>query len=184
MREQGPSMSLALQKGMPSNLDVERLVLGAVLLDDRMFVSVAAVLTPQDFSLEKHRRIFRRMVERQARGERIDRVTVANELLRHHELESCDGLSYLVSMDDGLPHILNLDAYIRIVKDKAVLRQMAFASQYLMNRCLMGEEEPDEILAGAEETLRRLGESRVRSGFVGARPVVGWGGGGGERTFA
>ena len=66
-------MSLALQKGMPSNLDVERLVLGAVLLDDRMFVSVAAVLTPQDFSLEKHRRIFRRMVELQARGERIDR---------------------------------------------------------------------------------------------------------------
>jgi hypothetical protein len=48
-------MSLALQKGLPSNLDVERLVLGAVLLDDRVFVSVAAVLTPQDFSLEKHR---------------------------------------------------------------------------------------------------------------------------------
>jgi replicative DNA helicase len=42
-----------------------------------VFVSVAAVLTPQDFSLEKHRSIFRRMVELQARGERIDRVTVA-----------------------------------------------------------------------------------------------------------
>src|ERR1700722_18788051 len=172
MREQGPSMSLALQKGMPSNLDVERLVLGAVLLDDRMFVSVAAVLTPQDFSLEKHRRIFGRMLELQGRGERIDRVTLANELLRYHELESCDGLSYLVSLDDGLPHILNLEAYIRIVKDKAVLRQMAFASQYLMNRCLMGEEEPDEILAGAEETLRRLGESRVRNGLTSARQIV------------
>src|ERR1700733_1243572 len=106
MRHRAPGMSLALQKGLPSNLDVERLVLGAVLLDDRVFVSVAAVLTPQDFSLEKHRRIFRRMVELQARGERIDRVMVANELLRYHELESCDGLSYLVSLDDGLPNIL------------------------------------------------------------------------------
>jgi len=165
-------MSLALQKGVPSNLDVERLVLGSVLLDDRVFVPVAAVLTAQDFSLEKHRRIFRRMGELHARGERIDRVTIANELLRYHELESCDGLSYLVSLDDGLPHILNLDAYIRIVKDKAVLRQMAFASQYLMNRCLMGEEEPDEILAGAEETLRQLGESRVRNGLISARQIV------------
>ena len=165
-------MSLALQKGVPSNLDVERLVLGSVLLDDRVFVSVGAVLTAQDFSLEKHRRIFRRMGELHARGERIDRVTIANELLRYHELESCDGLSYLVSLDDGLPHILNLDAYTRIVKDKAVLRQMAFASQYLMSRCLMGEEEPDEILAGAEETLRQLGESRVRNGLVSARQIV------------
>ena len=172
MREKEQSMSLALQKGVPSNLDVERLVLGSVLLDDRVFVSVGAVLTAQDFSLEKHRRIFRRMAELHARGERIDRVTIANELLRYHELESCDGLSYLVSLDDGLPHILNLDAYTRIVKDKAVLRQMAFASQYLMNRCLMGEEEPDEILAGAEETLRQLGESRVRNGLVSARQIV------------
>ena len=172
MREKGQSLSLALQKGLPSNLDVERLVLGSVLLDDRVFVSVAAVLTAQDFSLEKHRRIFRRMGELHARGERIDRVTIANELLRYHELESCDGLSYLVSLDDGLPHIFNLDAYTRIVKDKAVLRQMAFASQYLMNRCLMGEEEPDEILAGAEETLRQLGESRVRNGLVSARQIV------------
>jgi replicative DNA helicase len=165
-------MSLALKKGLPSNLDVERLVLGAVLLDDRVFVSVAAVLTPQDFSLEKHRRIFRRMLELHGSGERIDRVTVANELLRYRELESCDGLSYLVSLDDGLPHILNLDAYTRIVKDKAVLRQMAFASQYLMNRCLMGQEEPDEILARAEETLHRLGESRIQIGLTSARQIV------------
>src|SRR5580693_5420578 len=93
-------------------------------------------------------------------------------MLRYHELESCDGLSYLVSLDDGLPHIVNLDAYIRIVKDKAVLRQMAFASQYLMNRCLMAEEEPDEILAGAEETLHQLRESRVCNGLVGARQIV------------
>jgi len=53
-----------------------------------------------------------------------------------------------------------------------MLRQLAFASQYLMNRCLMGEDEPDEILAGAEETLRRLGESRVGNGLVSARQIV------------
>src|ERR1700683_1850793 len=180
MREKGQSMSLALQKGLPSNLDVERLVLGSVLLDDRVFVSVAAVLTAQDFSLEKHRRIFRRMGELHARGERIGRVTIAHGLVLYHELESCDGLSYLVSLDDGLPHILNLDAYPRIVKDKAVLRQMSFASQSLMNRCLMGEEEPDEILAGAEETLRQLGESRVRNGFFSPRQIVDENTGGGK----
>jgi replicative DNA helicase len=164
--------SIALDKGLPSNVDAERFVLGSILLNDSLYIQAAGELEPDDFSLEKHRRIFSRMGELHERGERIDRVTVANELLRFNELESCDGLSYLVSLDDGLPQILNIDAYIRIVKDKAVLRRIIFASQHLMNRCLIGEEEPDEILAGAEETLLKLGESRVKAGLVSPRQVI------------
>src|ERR1039458_6743545 len=164
--------SIALEKGLPSNLDAERFVLGSIMLNDSLYIQAAGELQPDDFSLEKHRRIFSRMGELNERGERIDRVTVANELMRFNELESCDGLTYLVSLDDGLPQILNIDAYIRIVKDKAVLRRIIFASQHLMNRCLIGEEEPDEILAGAEETLLRLGEDRVKSGLVSPRQVI------------
>ena len=100
------------------------------------------------------------------RGEKIDRVTVANELLRYNELESVDGLSYLVSLDDGLPHISNLDSYVKIVRDKATLRRIAVASQQLMNRALMAEDDPEQILAGAEETLLRLGESRSDKGLM------------------
>jgi replicative DNA helicase len=165
-------MSNLLQRGLPSNVDAERYVLGSILLNESLYIQVAGSLDPDDFSLEKHRRIFSRMAELQMRGERIDRVTVANELLRYRELESCDGLSYLVSLDDGLPQILNLDAYIRIVKRKAVLRRIIFASQYLMNRCLIGEENLPEILAGAEETLLQLGESQVHRGLVSPRQVI------------
>ena len=58
--------------------------------------------------------------------------------MKFNELEACDGLSYLVSLDDGLPQIPNVDSYIRIVKDKAVLRRIIFASQHMMNRCHAG----------------------------------------------
>src|SRR5712692_6239344 len=166
------SAGLALEKGLPSNLDAERFVLGSVLMDDSQFVQVAGVIEAEDFSLEKHRRIFQRMGELSARGERIDRVTVANELMRYSELESCDGLSYLVSLDDGLPRIFNLDSYIRIVKDKAILRKIIFTSQHLMNRCMVGEEDPEQILAGAEETLLKLGESRLKSGLASPAQVI------------
>jgi replicative DNA helicase len=159
------SASNVLEKGLPTNVDAERFVLGSILLDDAFYVQAAGTLEADDFSLEKHRRIFKRMGDLQDRGERIDRVTVANELLKFNELESCDGLSYLVSLDDGLPRIPNLDSYIRIVKDKAVLRRIIFASQHMMNRCLLGEEEPGDILAGAEETLLKLGEARVKNGL-------------------
>src|ERR1041384_3941158 len=152
------SPSISQDKGLPTNLEAERFVLGSILMDDTTFIQCAGVLQPDDFSLEKHRRIFVRMGDLHTRGEKIDRVTLANELLRHAELESCDGISYLVSLDDGLPHIYNLESYFRIVKDKSVLRKIIFTSQNLINRAMVAEEDPDAILANAEETLLHRGE--------------------------
>src|SRR5215472_17443163 len=154
------------EKGLPTNLDAERFVLGSILLDDSFYIHAAGSLEAEDFSLEKHRRIFRRVGDLHGRNEKIYRITVANELMKFNELEACDGLSYLVSRDDGLPQIPNVDSYIRIVKDKALLRRIIFTSQHLMNRCLLGEEEPGEILAGAEETLLKLGEEGVKAGLL------------------
>jgi replicative DNA helicase len=158
---QASTTALALEKGLPANIDAERFVLGSILLDDTAFLDVAGVLRPEDFALDKHRKIFVRMVELNDRAERIDRVTVANELLRYNELESVDGLTYLVSLDDGLPHIPNLDSYVKIIRDKAVLRRIISASQQTMNRALVGEEDPTQILAGAEEALLKLGDQQI-----------------------
>jgi len=157
------SLDINLEKGLPASLDAERFVLGSVLLDDTLFVEVASSLQAEDFSLEKHRRIFLRMGELHGRGERIDRLTVAEELMKHGQLEACDGIGYLVSLDDGLPQIRNVDSYVRIVKDKSLLRRVIYASQGLINRCLAGEEEPQEILANAEEILLKLGEATAES---------------------
>ncbi|MEK7406275.1 MAG: replicative DNA helicase [Acidobacteriota bacterium] len=163
---------ILLEKGLPVNLDAERFVLGSILLDDSQFIQVAGTLAPDEFSLEKHRRIFGRMAELYERGERIDRVTVAEELTRHNQLESCDGFGYLVSMDDGLPQSANLDSYVRIVKDKAALRRIIFAAQRLIDRCLAAEEEPDQILAAAEESLLKLSEARLGAGLLTPREVI------------
>jgi replicative DNA helicase len=151
---------LAFERGLPANADAERFVLGSVLLNQDVYFQVAGAIEPEDFSLEKHRRIFSRMKDLYARGEKIDRLTIANELMKQGQLESVDGFSYLVSLDEGLPQIANLDSYIRIVKDKATLRKLIFSAQKVIDRCLIGEDEPDEILAGAEESLLKLGEAR------------------------
>jgi replicative DNA helicase len=163
---------VALEKGLPANLDAERFVLGSILLDDSYFIQTAGALDADDFSVEKHRRIFARMAEIHERGEKIDRVTLANELMTRGQLEACDGLSYLVSLDDGLPQTFNIESYIRIVKDKAILRKIIFAAQNLMNRCINADEEPSQILAGAEETLLKLGESQIKSGLIGPAQII------------
>ncbi len=163
---------LALDKGLPVNLDAERFVLGSILMDESLFVQVAGVLQADDFALEKHRRIFIRMGELHERGEKIDRITLANELIRHNQLEACDGLSYLISLDDGLPRISNIDAYVHIVRDKALLRRIVFASQKLIDRCLMAEDAPEEILAGAEESLLKLNDDRARGGLATPEQII------------
>ena len=154
------TIDLTFERGLPANVDAERFVLGSILLNQDTYFQVAGAVEPEDFSLEKHRRIFARMKDLYDRGEKIDRVTLANELMKQGQMESVDGFGYLVSLDEGLPALSNLDSYVRIVKDKATLRKLIFSAQKVIDRCLIGEEEPDEILAGAEESLLKLGEAR------------------------
>src|SRR5262249_36420952 len=104
------SPAAVLEKGLPANLDAERFVLGSILVDDSYFIQAAGALETEGSSRERHRRIFARMGEIHGRGERIDRITLANELLSRGQLEACDGLSYLVSLDDGLPSTFNIES--------------------------------------------------------------------------
>src|SRR5258708_791264 len=163
---------IALEKGLPANLDAERFVLGSIMMDDASFIPIAGTLEADDFSLEKHRRIFTRMAELYDRGERIDRITIANELMRNNQTESVDGLSELFSLDDGLPAISNLDSYVRIVKDKSILRRIIFNSQKMIDRCILGEEEPEQILSSAEESLLKLGESRAKDALASPDRII------------
>jgi replicative DNA helicase len=167
------TIDLTFERGLPANVDAERFVLGSILLNQDTYFQVAGAVEPEDFSLEKHRRIFARMKDLYDRGEKIDRVTLANELMKQGQIESVDGFSYLVSLDEGLPALSNLDSYIRIVKDKATLRKLIFSAQKVIDRCLIGEEEPDEILAGAEESLLKLGESRSGERLESPATVIG-----------
>src|SRR4029077_18353120 len=104
------SRDLALEKGLPAAVAFEKLALGA-LVTGTEFQLVAGVLGADDFSLERHRRIFLRMGELYTRGERIDRMTVANALMKQNQLE-VDGVSYLASLDEGMPALSNLDSYV------------------------------------------------------------------------
>jgi len=167
------TIDLTFERGLPANVDAERFVLGSILLNQDTYFQVAGAVEPEDFSLEKHRRIFARMKDLYDRGEKIDRVTIANELMKQGQIESVDGFSYIVSLDEGLPALSNLDSYIRIVKDKATLRKLIFSAQKVIDRCLIGEEEPDEILAGAEESLLKLGESRSGERLESPATVIG-----------
>lgn len=167
-----PVRDLALDHPLPENLDAERFVLGAVMSNETAFLQVAGALTADDFSIEKHKRIFLRMQELHERGETIDRVTLANELMRQGQLQSVDGLSYLVSLDDGLPQLHNLESYIGIVREKALLRRIITVSQDTINRALTGGEDPKYILGAVEDAFMKMGEVQTRNALASPAQIL------------
>jgi replicative DNA helicase len=162
----------SIDKALPDNLDAERLVLGAIMSSDTAFLQVAGTLMPEDFSLEKHKRIFLRMGDLHERGENIDRVTLANELMKHGQLQSVDGLSYLVSLDDGLPQLHNLESYISIVKEKSLLRRIITVSQDTINRCLTSEEDAKQILGAVEDAVMKLNDVQSKNSLASPAHII------------
>jgi replicative DNA helicase len=155
-----------LVKGLPSNVDAERSVLGAILLDNAAYNQAASHLTPDDFFLDSHRRLFARIMGLADRSRPIDLVTLCEDLMQNSELEAVGGAGYISSLTDGLPRYANIEHYAKIVKDKALLRRLIQISNAITARCLEGAEEAEEVLDAAESMVLSIGEQRVREGFV------------------
>jgi hypothetical protein len=163
-------MSKGHGNGLPCSLDAERFVLGAILIDDEAYAEALAHLKPEHFSTEAHRRILRRTSDLYGREERINRVTLYEELARHGEAESVGGISYLVDLIEGIPLVPSLDSSIRILDEKAALRKVLFACDNLMSRVELGESSA-EISKAAGELFAGIGAG-VQSQTIVGIPAV------------
>jgi replicative DNA helicase len=160
------------EKTLPHNPEAERTVLGAVLVDNGAFNSAAEMLTRDDFYREAHRRIFEAMAALAERSQPIDLVTLKDELNRHSALEAVGGAAYLASLLDGVPRITNVEPWSRIIKEKAVLRNLIHAGNRIVQSCYEAEEEAAILLDRAEKAVFDIAERRIRQGFVGLKEIV------------
>jgi replicative DNA helicase len=163
---------LPKDKVLPHNAEAERTVLGAVLVDNAAFNSAAETLTREDFYRESHRRIFEAMAALAERSQPIDLVTLKDELIRASALEAVGGAAYLGSLVDGVPRITSVEQWSRIIKEKAVLRNLIHASNRIVQSCYEAEDDAAIILDRAEKSIFDIAERRIRQGFVALREVV------------
>src|SRR5688572_820643 len=155
-----------LERSLPSSVDAERSLLGSILVNNENYYRVVEFLRPEDFYLDSHRVIFRNMTELMERSRAIDLITLQDGLLRNASLESTGGIGYLSGLLEGIPHLVNIDHYIDIVRDKALLRQMINTASRMIAECFDQAEPADAILDQAEQALFNLSEKRTKSGFV------------------
>src|SRR5262249_4657761 len=118
-----------------------------------------------------HRIILRHMISLVERSAPIDLVTLQEELLRAAQLEGAGGMAYLASLLDGIPHLINVDPYIEIIREKSLFRQMVNAMNKIMGECFDQASPAEEVLDRAEKTLFDLSERRMKVGFVSVREL-------------
>ncbi|HMD19602.1 MAG TPA: replicative DNA helicase [Alloacidobacterium sp.] len=163
---------IAFERGLPASIDAERSILGAILLDNHSYNEAAEKLNADDFALDSHRRIFGRMAELIDAGRAVDIVTLAEELAKRKEVEAVGGVAYLASLTEGLPRRLSIEEYVRIVKDKSLLRQLINICSTAITRAADQGEEALEVLNAAESGLLEVTERGITRGFASIPEIV------------
>jgi replicative DNA helicase len=161
-----------MDRTLPHNLEAERSVLGAILINNQAFNQAAEVLDAEDFFRDAHRRIFEKMVTLTDRSDPVDLVTLKDELIRAGELEDVGGPAYISALTDGVPRSANVEHYARIVKEKSTLRRLIQSANDVLGRAYDAEEDADLLLDEAERSIFQIAEHRLRSGFVRVSELV------------
>jgi len=156
---------LTLDAGLPANVDAEKTILGAILLDNAAHAEAAEALQPDDFSLDSHRRIYLRMSELMDSQRAVDIVTLADELGRNKEVEAVGGVAYLASLTEGLPRRPVIEEYIRIVRDKSLLRRLMAICSAAIARAADQAEPALDVLGAAEAQLLEVTERGIAQGL-------------------
>lgn len=161
-----------LEKPLPSSEESERVILGAILLDNGLISQAVELLKPEDFYSPRNRRIYKAMISLFESSERIDPILIGEELKKEGQIESIGGIAAITNLTYGLPHFSNIQDYAKVVRDKSIVRSLIKECNHITSLALAEEEEAEDILDQAEQRIFALAEERTRQGFAHVKPVA------------
>ena len=171
MAEVVDSQSGPLGRTQPQSIEAEQAVLGGLMLENRAFYDVDEFLKADDFYRPQHVYIYRSMHRLMNANQPIDPVTVSQDLRAHEELDAAGGLVYLAELTETTLTAQNTLAYGRIVRERAVLRQLISAAQKIADAAFRPEGKTiPELLDHAEQQIFQIQEHQGRS--AGPQPVL------------
>lgn len=161
-----------LERPLPSNEDSERAILGAVLLDNSLISQVVENLKAEDFYHPLHRRIYAGMISLFEASKRIDPILISEELKKDGPVEAIGGVATITNLTFGLPHFTDLKEYIKVVRDKSLMRHLVRTCNEITSEALEEEDDAEAILDRAEQAIFQLAETKERQGFSKIQPIA------------
>lgn len=136
--------------GLPTAPDVERYVLGS-LINSESSRRLMAVISPELFAIDRHRQLLQVIVELWDAGSHIDRVTVVQEFAKR--FPASDVFAFIADIDEGLPEIHNIEAYVAVLEEKAALRRIAHAAHLALTTAISQNEAASDIARSLQGAL-------------------------------
>ncbi|WP_353072963.1 replicative DNA helicase [Tunturiibacter gelidiferens] len=156
----------------PASVHAEMTILGAMLVEPVAIIDATMLLKTDDFALDSHRKIYDAMLHLVEVGHAVDIVTVTDYLGKKKELDSVGGLPYLASLSEGLPRKLSIESYVRIVRDKSLMRQLLTVCDMGMIEASDQSREAIDVLNQVSSRLTEISEHAVTGGFSDITAIV------------
>jgi replicative DNA helicase len=156
----------------PTSVHAEMTILGAMLVEPVAIIDATMLLKTDDFALDSHRKIYAAMLQLVELGHGVDIVTVTDYLSKKKELDSVGGLPYLASLSEGLPRKLSIESYVRIVRDKSLMRQLLTVCDMGMIEASDQSREALDVLNQVTSRLTEISEHAVTGGFSDIAGIV------------
>jgi replicative DNA helicase len=156
----------------PQDVDAERSVLGAMLLEEGAVAETMALIKPDEFYRPAHGHIFAAMTALYERSEPIDEITVAAQLQLGQQLEVVGGATYLAGLTDSVPTAANVAYYARIVHNRALTRRLISAATAIAGSGYEGKGDIDVLLDEAEAKIFEITSARDHRSFVPLDEIV------------
>lgn len=150
----------------PQDLEAEKSLLGALMLDNGDLPDVLDVLKPDDFYEPRHQDIFRAMVNLYDEHQPIDLLTLTNELKTKRKLRGVGGAAYLTELSNFTPSSAHAKAYAKIIEKASMRRRLIKAGTEIANKAYEDDVNADDLIGNAEKELFRVSDKIVRSDYV------------------
>jgi len=145
----------------PHSAEAEACVLGSMILEPSTIDIVVHITRAEDFFRPAHRLIFEQLCQMHNAGKPIDLVTLNEALSRSKVLERVGGADYLVALAEGVPSTASVEYYARMVRDKALLRNLIAANQQVLQDAYESQDDAAEILDRAEHTIFEIASRQI-----------------------
>lgn len=159
-------------KNLPNNLEAEQSVLGAMFLSKYALEKACETLTKESFYLDKHAKIFATIQELSEEHAPIDLTTVTARLKQKKELLEIGGVEYLSEILNLVPTAANIDYYVKIVEDNAILRNLIETATEVVTMGYNSEGNINETLDAAERKILGIVKNRKSGDFRSIKEVL------------
>lgn len=161
-----PIQEVPVGKLPPQNIEAEQSVLGSLLIDKDAVVKIAEFLLPSHFYRESHAEIYNTILALYEKREPADIVTVTDELKLRGSYEQVGGAGYLTTLVNYVPTSAHIEHYARIVKDKAVRRELIGAATRITEMSFREEQDVKDLMDVAEQSLFGISQEHFRQNFL------------------